>query len=84
MFMGFENAKKRTGFAARIFAYTLASYWLIIKRQNKQIHSLKKELKEDRKKIATFIENGILHSETECGSLCEPHIIVKFIRDLKD
>jgi hypothetical protein len=84
MFMGFENARKRAGFAARIFAYTLATYGLIIKRQNKKIHKLKKELKEDRERIATFIENGILHSKTECGSLCEPHIIVKFIKDLKD
>jgi len=85
MFMGFENAKKRTGFAARIFAYILAMYSLTIKRQNKQIHNLKGQLKpivDERENIAKLLEEGISHPATDCDNLCESHLQIRFIRHL--
>jgi len=81
MFMGFEDAKKRTGFAARIFAYILASYWLIIKRQNKELKTSKFD---ERARVAQLIEDGAPHKSASCGNSCDAHIIVQFIRELKD
>lgn len=86
--MGFENAVRRTGFAARMFAYLLATYSLIIKRQNKQLHSLKKELKKisaiERARVAQLIDEGAPHKSIDCNDECDAHIIVQFIRELKD
>jgi hypothetical protein len=81
MFMGFENAKKRTGFAARIFAYILTTYWLIINRQNKE---LKRTKADERTRIAQLIEDGAPHKPATCNNECDAHIIVQFIRELKD
>jgi len=84
MWNAFISEVRRHSFAIRMFAYLIARSYLTIHRQQLEISKLNKRLKEDRIKMADFIEKGILHSEKECGSLCEPHIIVKFIRDLKD
>lgn len=80
--MGFENAKKRAGFAARIFAYTLATYISIISRQNKQIHKLKKQIVAERENIALLLEEGISHPSTDCDNICEAHLQIRFIRHL--
>ena len=84
MWNAFIEATKRYSFAMRMFAYLTARCYLVIHRQQLEIKKLKDSLKNDRKKIAEFIEKGITHSKEECNSMCEPHIIVNFIKDLRD
>jgi hypothetical protein len=81
MFMGFENARKRASFTARMFAFILATYSLIIKRQNKELRTAKAD---ERERIAKLIEDGAPHKSSTCNNGCDAHIIVQFIRELKD
>ena len=86
--MGFESAKKMPSRTARTFAYILASYSLLLNRQLKKIVALTKSLKtakqDERVRIANLIDEGAPHKKSECGNSCDAHIIVQFIRELKD
>jgi hypothetical protein len=81
MWNAFNREVKRHSFAIRIFAYILASYWLIIKRQNKELKTSKFD---ERARVAQLIEDGAPHKSASCGNSCDAHIIVQFIRELKD
>jgi len=81
MWNAFITTKRRYSFAMRMFAYILATYWLIIKRQNKELKTTKED---ERARIAKLIEDGAPHKSDACNNGCDAHIIIQFIRELKD
>ena len=81
---GFETARKLPTKTARLFSYMLLSLTFVIHRQNKEIKRLRAKSKAEQLHIAKLIEDGAPHPASECNGLCDAHIIVQFIRELKE
>lgn len=82
---GFENARRPGRRRAwNYVAYLFLYYHHTAKRQDKLIKELKLKLKTQRDSLADSILKAIPHTELTCNGTCDSHIIVKYIKNLKD
>jgi len=83
-----KNGKMLRRVKFQILGFWLYWYLLAMKRQHKTIVKLNADIKSirqtERTKVANMIDQGIEHTVDKCGMTCEAHIIVDFIKKLKD